>query len=107
MNRAIELSEHAYALPIETDLMGGLTVSSPVLILDEEHGATLIDTGIPGMKADFQAALEALGMDWSEVNPVTVTHHDLDHIGSLPDIVEVTGADMLALEAEVSYVQGE
>ena len=107
MNRAIKLSEHVYALPIETHLMGNPTVIYPALIVDEEHGATLVDTGIPGMKADFQAALEALGMDWSEVKRIILTHHDLDHIGSLPEIVEATRAEVLALEAEVPYVQGE
>jgi len=36
MNRAIKLSEHVYALPIETHLMGNPTVIYPALIVDAE-----------------------------------------------------------------------
>lgn len=107
MSDPIRLSPHVYALPIETNLMGGPTTIFPALILDDTQGATLVDTGIPGMENDFAAALKTLGLGWSDVRQVIVTHHDLDHIGSLPAIVAATGAEVLAMEAEVPYVQGE
>jgi len=107
MSDPIRLSPHVYALPIETNLMGSPTTIFPALILDDAGDATLVDTGIPGMQDDFAAALKTLGLGWSDVKQIVVTHHDLDHIGSLPAIVAATGAEVLALEAEVPYVQGE
>jgi len=107
MSAPIRLSPHVYALPIETSLMGGPTTIFPALILDDAQGVTLVDTGIPGMQDDFAAALGTLGLGWDDVKQIIVTHHDLDHIGSLPAIVAATGAGVLALQAEVPYVQGE
>ena len=87
--------------------MGSLTTIFPALILDDTRGATLVDTGIPGMQEAFRAALEEVGLGLGDVGRIIVTHHDLDHIGSLPDLVARTGAEVLALDAEVPYVQGE
>ncbi len=107
MTAPIKLSEHVYALPLETALMGGPTTLFATLILDDAHGATLVDTGVPGMEGDILAALEALGLGWSDVKRVILTHHDLDHIGSLPAVVAASGAEVLALEAEAPYIQGD
>ena len=65
------------------------------------------DTGVPGMEGDILAGLEALGLSWSDVKRVVLTHHDLDHIGSLPAVVAASGAEVLALEAEAPYIQGD
>ncbi|MFC4637671.1 MBL fold metallo-hydrolase [Deinococcus hohokamensis] len=107
MAEPIKMSEHVYALPINAVMMGTPTTIFPALILDETHGATLVDTGILGMEGLFQAALQTLSLSWTDVKRIIVTHHDLDHIGSLPAIVAATGAEVLALETEVPYVQGE
>ena len=107
MTAPIKISEHVYALPLETALMGGPTTLFVTLILDDTQGATLVDTGVPGMEGDILAALGALGLGWSNVKRVILTHHDLDHIGSLPAVVAATGAEVLALEAEVPYIQGD
>lgn len=102
MPAPIKVSEHGYALPIAAGL-GGPTTIFPALILD----GPLVDTGIPGMQNDFQASLQALDLGWGDVKRVIVTHHDRDHLGSLPAIVAATGAEVLAPAAEVPYIQGD
>ncbi len=61
MTAPVRLGEHVYALPIEATLMGGPTVIYPAVILDDTHGATLVDTGIPGMEDDIARSLAELG----------------------------------------------
>lgn len=103
----IQLGERVYALPLPAPLMGGVSLIHPALILDDREGATLVDAGVPGMTSAIEEALSTLSLSLADVRRVIVTHHDLDHIGSLPDIVARTNADVLALEAEVPFVQGE
>ncbi len=105
MTEPIRLSEHVYALPIEADLMLGRGVLNLALILDAQAGATLIDTGTPGQLPAIEAALGELGLKITDIRRVVVTHHDLDHIGSLEAVVAASGAEVLTSEAEVPYVQ--
>jgi len=102
----IQLSPHVYALPITANL-GSPNTFFPALILDDAQGATLVDTGLPGMENDLLVALQSLGLGWADVKRVIITHHDLDHIGSLPAIVAANGAEVLTSAGERPYVQGE
>ena len=75
------------------------------LIIDPVHGATLVDTGTPNLLPAIEAALKADGMELSDIRRIIVTHHDLDHIGSLEAVVNATGAEVLTSELEIPYVQ--
>ncbi len=93
-------------LELEATLMGGPMVIHPVAIVMPDGTLTLVDTGIPGMTDAIDAELKAAGHSLADVKQVIVTHHDLDHIGSLEAVVAATGAEVLALEAEVPYIDG-
>ncbi|WP_045234101.1 MBL fold metallo-hydrolase [Deinococcus pimensis] len=103
----IRVTDDVYVLPVTANLMGGPTVLNLTLILDAERGATLVDTGVPGSLGTIEAGLGTLGLGWADVRRVVVTHHDLDHIGALPDVVAASGAEVLALDAEAPYVRGD
>ncbi|THF71655.1 MBL fold metallo-hydrolase [Deinococcus sp. Arct2-2] len=103
----MKISDHVYALPLDTIMGSGPSVLFVSLIVDDVHGATLVDTGVPGMKDKIGAAMENIGMSLSDIKRVIITHHDLDHIGSLPAIVEATGARVMTSGGEVPYVQGD
>lgn len=77
------------------------------LILDPQEGPTLVDTGFPGMLEALRTALAAEGVALADLKRVLVTHHDLDHIGLLPDVVRESGAEVWASAGEVPFVQGE
>lgn len=93
-------------LELEATLMGGPTVIHPASIVQGDGRLTLVDTGIPGMQDAIDAELKAAGYSLSDVKQIIVTHHDLDHIGSLEAVVAATGAEVLALETEVPYIDG-
>lgn len=61
-------------------------VSAYVLARDGE--ATVVDTGIAGSEGDIETSLGAIGLGWSDVAHVIVTHLHADHQGSLGPVME-------------------
>lgn len=57
-----------------------------------EKGVTLIDTGLPGNADVILEALAGQGIDPGRIQRIIVTHADLDHAGSLRELVRATGA---------------
>jgi glyoxylase-like metal-dependent hydrolase (beta-lactamase superfamily II) len=49
--------------------------------------AALVDTGTSGSRSDIESTLSGLGVGWSDLSTVLLTHHHGDHIGSLPEIM--------------------
>jgi glyoxylase-like metal-dependent hydrolase (beta-lactamase superfamily II) len=81
--------------PAASPLPGGLRwtrvfienfVSAYVVVRGGE--AAVVDTGTFDSTADIEAALRGLGLDWSALGHVIVTHHHQDHAGSLGRILE-------------------
>ncbi|MFN4253339.1 MBL fold metallo-hydrolase, partial [Deinococcus sp.] len=94
-------------LELPATLMGTPSVIYPVALVGPDHILTLVDTGLPGMLDAIIGELHAADFTLGQVRRVIVTHHDLDHIGSLEAVVHATGAEVWALEPEVPYVTGE
>lgn len=59
----------------------------PTLLWDQEM-AVLIDTGFPGQMEDLRVAMEKIRVPLDKLKVVILTHQDIDHIGSLPDILQ-------------------
>jgi glyoxylase-like metal-dependent hydrolase (beta-lactamase superfamily II) len=76
-------------------------VSAYLLVRGGE--AALVDTGVAGSEADIEASLGALGLGWTNVAHVILTHRHADHAGSVvavmakaPAAVGYAGAEDLA-----------
>lgn len=71
--------------------------------------AAIIDTGFPGQIEDLRAAMEKVGVSLDKLKVVILTHQDMDHIGSLPEILQECGnhVTVYAHELDKSYIQGE
>ncbi|MEQ6353057.1 MBL fold metallo-hydrolase [Lysinibacillus sp. M3] len=80
----------------------------PTLLWDQEM-AVLIDTGFPGQMEDLRVAMEKVGVPFDKLKVVILTHQDLDHIGSLPDILQKYGntIKVYAHELDKPYIQGD
>ena len=59
---------------------------NPTLIWDENM-AVLVDTGMPGQLEQIRLAMSEVGVSFDKLKAVILTHQDLDHIGSLPEIL--------------------
>lgn len=95
-------------LSLPLDVPGGSDEIHPVLLWDEET-AVLIDTGTPGMSKQIISAIEESGVPFSRVKFIILTHQDIDHIGSLDEMIRQARADLevFAHELDKPYIEGK
>jgi glyoxylase-like metal-dependent hydrolase (beta-lactamase superfamily II) len=102
----MRLDEHVYLVPLAIQRGEQLSVFNPTLILDPAGGPTLVDTGLPGQADAVAAALADAGIQVVDLKQIILTHQDIDHVGSLHDLVGASGARVLAHAVETPYIDG-
>lgn len=95
-------------LTLSANLMGRPSMIHPTLIWDRDH-RILVDAGFPGQLPLIRETLEKSGVSFDQLGIVILTHHDIDHIGSLASIKkELAGkVTLLAHKEEKAYINGE
>lgn len=94
-------------LEIFSNMMGRQNTVYPVLLYDD-NTAALVDTGYPGQIELFREAVDKAGVPFGRINKIIITHHDIDHIGSLSTIAgELDEAEVIAYAEEKQYITGE
>jgi glyoxylase-like metal-dependent hydrolase (beta-lactamase superfamily II) len=95
-------------LEISATIMGKVNIIHPTLIWDKET-TVLIDTGFPGQLSLIREAMINAGVSLEKLNKIIITHQDIDHIGSLPSILDESSQqiEVLANEVEKPYIEGE
>ncbi len=73
----------------------------------EADKLTLIDTGLAGSAERIYGAIESIGRKPEELRQIVVTHYHNDHIGSLAEVAERTGAQVLAHAIDAPVVRGD
>ena len=76
-------------------------------LLAEEDGITLIDSGLPNRKGVILGALRQMGRQAQDLKHIAITHHHVDHTGSLAALVEASGAKVYVHPADAPIVRGE
>ncbi|MFD7920338.1 MBL fold metallo-hydrolase [Streptomyces sp. NPDC059740] len=71
-----------------------------------DDGWALVDTGVPGSAPAILDALAQLGAHPADLRQIVLTHSHIDHMGSAADLVEATGARVLAGAADAPVIQG-
>lgn len=95
-------------LEISSIIMGTSRIIYPTLIWDSD-AVILVDAGFPGQLPQIRQAIEKAGVPFEKLNMVILTHHDIDHIGSVASIRKgLPGpVTVLAHEDEKEYIDGE
>jgi glyoxylase-like metal-dependent hydrolase (beta-lactamase superfamily II) len=79
-----------------------------VLLLENDDGWTLVDTGVEGEAARIRDALSALGSGPDDLKRIFLTHHHGDHIGGLEGLKEwAPHAELGATEYEALIISGK
>lgn len=79
-----------------------------VLLVEDNDGWTLVDTGLGSSAGRIRDALVALGGKPENLKRVFLTHHHSDHIGGLPGVREwAPEAEIVASERETEVISGE
>jgi len=68
---------------------------------------TLVDTGMPGSAETILGYIEELGLTPADLSRIVITHHHLDHVGSLAALKSRTSARVLAHPGDAGLISGE
>src|SRR3970282_2721915 len=72
-----------------------------------DDGLTLVDSGLPGKKDPILSAVAAVGRQPADLMHILITHHHIDHMGSLGDLMEATGAKSYVHPLDSAIVRGD
>jgi glyoxylase-like metal-dependent hydrolase (beta-lactamase superfamily II) len=79
-----------------------------VYLVEDADGLTLIDTSISSAPAKILRQLEdELGRGPEDIKRILITHAHPDHVGGLPELVRLTGAQVYVSEGERAVAAGE
>jgi len=76
-------------------------LDTEVYILVCEGGLILVDVGFtPQCLDSIQAELDEMGKTWGDIEMIIITHAHGDHVDNLPQVRELTGAEVVIGEGD-------
>jgi len=103
----MRLADGVEVLELPMQSFVGRSIIHPTLIWDG-NTVVLVDAGFPGQLQQIREAMGSAGVPFDRLDKVIITHQDIDHIGSLPDIVRESShkVEVLSHEEERPYIEG-
>lgn len=96
-----------YPLSIPVEFGGQRQYVTPVLLRDDKE-LILVDCGYPGQVDEIEEAARQAGLSLGSATRLIVTHHDMDHMGSLAELKRLyPGIEIIAHEDEKRYIEGK
>lgn len=84
----------------------GLVVGRAYLVEDTDR-LTMVDSGLSLAASKIIDQTEGAGYEASDVKRILITHAHPDHVGGLPRLRELTGAQVIASGIERPVIEGE
>lgn len=76
----------------------------PIVIVNGNE-LTLFDAGTPESLPKFKECIEGLGFKLQNVKNIIISHANVDHVGELKHLVDMSGAKVYAHVEEAPYVE--
>jgi len=104
----MKLANGVEMLELSMDL-GGQSMSIHPTVIWDNTDVILIDTGMPGSLDNIRKEMDQAGIPFDKLNKIILTHQDIDHIGSLPALLEHSSQniEVYAHKEDEPYIQGE
>lgn len=104
----MKIADGIEMLDLEMNMIGNKQIIHPTLLHDDQH-AVLVDVGMPGSLDEIKAAMEKAGVPFEHLGAVILTHQDIDHIGSIQEVLKAIGKhiDVYAHREDKPYIEGE
>lgn len=103
----MRIADGVEVLELPMQGVAGRSIIHPTLIWDNDT-VVLVDTGFPGQLQQIREAMDGAGVPFDRLDTVIITHQDIDHIGTLPDIIRESShtVEVLSHEEERPYIEG-
>lgn len=96
-----------HLIEIKFEHNGQKQTITPV-ILEDENDTILIDCGYPNFIHLLEEAVNRHHVNLSSITKLILTHHDMDHIGSLATLKRIyPHINIIAHELEAPYIEGK
>ena len=89
------MSTHIYPIPLGFDHC----------YLIQDKGTIMVDGGAPKKAKEFTKAIEKIGINPHDIKLIILTHGHWDHIGSVKEIKELTGAKIALHHLEKEWLE--
>ncbi|MEE6452325.1 MBL fold metallo-hydrolase [Gottfriedia acidiceleris] len=104
----MKIAKGIETIELEMNFTGQINIINPTILWDEQE-VILVDTGIPGQTEEIREAIEKSGLEFNKLSKIILTHQDIDHIGSLAELLKTADQEIevLAHKEDKPYIEGD
>lgn len=104
----MKIAKGIETIELEMHFTGQVNIIHPTLLWDEQE-VILVDTGMPGQTGDIREAIEKAGLKFNKLSKIILTHQDIDHIGSLAELLKTADQEIEVLthKEDKPYIEGD
>ena len=97
---------HVVPLAAGVGTPGATNVSMNICLLEEDGKITMVDAGLPVSSAGLLAYMAKMGLAPQAIRRVIITHHHIDHVGGLSEVLKLSGAEVWAHRDDAAMIEG-